>query len=79
MSAAGVDALIWTALMMAVALMAIMLLYAVRRRMRRTDESASPPFTLAELKRLRDAGEITIPEYDALRAKLLDKARSGKG
>lgn len=75
MSSAGVDALIWTAMATAAIVLALLVLGAYRRRLRRAETANPPVFTLAEIKRLRDSGEITIPEYDALRAKLLDQTR----
>ena len=76
MSQAGVDALIWTAAAMVAVVGALLALTAYRRRMHRAEVNAQHPvFTLAEIKRLRDHGEITIPEYEALRAKLIEQSR----
>jgi len=75
MSQAGVDALIWTAVAMVAIVGTLLALAAYRRRMHRADaEAKRPVFTLAEIKRLRDTGEITIPEYEALRAKLIKES-----
>lgn len=75
MSPAGVEALIWTAVVMAASVVALLVLGAYRRRMRRAETSPQPVFTLAEIKRLRDHGEITISEYEALRRKLLEETK----
>lgn len=75
MSAAGVDALIWTAAMTAVIVLALLALGAYRRRLKRSETANQPIFTLSEIKRLRDNGEITIPEYEALRAKVLEQSK----
>lgn len=75
MSSAGVDALIWTAAMTAVIVLALLALGAYRRRLKRAETANQPIFTLSEIKRLRDNGEITIPEYEALRAKVLEQSK----
>lgn len=74
-SAAGVEALLWTAVTAAGSVLALLMLAWYRRRMRRGDEPSGPVFTLEEIKRLRDRGEITLAEYEALRAKVLEQAR----
>jgi hypothetical protein len=49
-----------------------------RRWMRREDGDASgqTPWTLQQLRELRDAGEITIPEFERLKAAMLGSASS---
>ncbi len=53
----------------------------VRRWMRRTrDDSAHGPasvWTLQDLRELRDSGEISVPEYERLRAAILGQASDG--
>ena len=39
---------------------------AVRRRMSASRQSTTAAFSLAELRRLRDRGDLTAEEYDAL-------------
>lgn len=75
MSTAGVDALLWTAIATVAMVAAMLLLAAYRRRMHRAESAPRPVFTLAEIKRLRDTGGITIAEYEALRAKVLEHSR----
>lgn len=45
-----------------------------RRRLERHDQPE--PFTLHDLRRMRDCGQITEREFDAMRAGLLKRARA---
>lgn len=60
----------WTAVLVVLALCGLSLMLWVRRWMRR--ESASPePFTLHEIRNMRDRGEISEREFQAMRGALL--------
>ena len=78
--AAGFEGLAWLfGLLMLVSLAAVIALY-FRRRLR-SNGLDSGGFSLAELRRLRNRGELTVPEYEALRDRMLrrqpDSSRPG--
>ncbi len=58
-----------------VAVLAVLLLSYVRSRVRRSGWMTDPMFSLAELRRLRDEGELTVAEYDALQRRALNDLR----
>jgi hypothetical protein len=49
----------------------------IRRRLNADDESeASAGFSLAELKEMRDRGEITSEEYETTKRRVIDKVKA---
>jgi uncharacterized membrane protein len=44
------------------------------RRWVRSDPADETPFTLQDLREMRDRGELTPAEYEALRAEMIGKA-----
>ncbi len=58
-----------------VAVPAVLLLSSVRSRVRRPGRMTDPMFSLAELRRLRDKGELTTAEHDALQRRALNDLR----
>lgn len=53
----------------------VVLLYVRRRIRHRGGDDQAPLFDLDELRKMRDTGELTIPEYEVLRRRTL--ARMG--
>lgn len=51
-------------------------LWYYRRRWLNSTDSSGAPWTLEDLRRLRDSGELTEEEYEALRATLKNAYRS---
>ncbi len=68
---AALEGLVWLgALVLATLLIALVALY-VRKRFLRRSEVQTPEFTLDELRKLRDAGELTVAQYEALRDRMV--------
>ena len=75
------EGLLWLgAVVVVISFMAVVWLY-VRRRTRKPGQSAEPPFTLEDLRRLCDQGTVSIAEYETLRDKMLQglKESTGRG
>ena len=61
------EALLWFGALVLAILLAVAIVGCLRRRIRASRLNARPSFTLNELRRLRDRGELTPSEYAALR------------
>ncbi len=73
---AAFEGLLWFGgLVLLFVLAAVILLY-VRKRMLSERGEAKVPFDLLRLKELRDHGEITIQQYEALRQKTIDAVKA---
>lgn len=66
--ASGVfDGVVWLAVIVFLVMLAVVILAYLRRRMRSsTPRDGQPDFDLAELRRLRDTGQVTTAEYENL-------------
>lgn len=74
-SSRGVSAqrgILWFFLVVAALALAAVVIAFSRRRMRRVDEPVVSEFSLDQLRELRDRGELTIQEYEALRCRTMD-------
>lgn len=65
------EALIWFGGLVLAALMIALAVLFLRKWFRRQSDSAVPGFTLDELRRLRDRGDLTIKQYEALRDRMV--------
>lgn len=67
----------WSVLLLAVAVIVLVAIaMLVRRFMLSSDEpDHTPGFTLAEMRRLRDAGELSDEEYERVRSALVGQTR----
>jgi len=54
-----------------VVMLAVVIVLYVRRRFQSWDDREGSDFTLEKLRQLRDQGELTIAEYEALRRRVL--------
>lgn len=61
----------WIVLLVAAAILLAVVVVAVKRWTFRGEESAVTAWTLHDLLTLRDSGELTIQQYEALRADLI--------
>ncbi len=52
--------------------------YVIRRWAQPGSEMSQPLWTLHELTRLRDSGELTIEQYEKLKAKAIQEEVSGR-
>lgn len=74
-SSRGVSAqrgILWFLLVVAALALVAVVIAFLRRRMRRVDEAVASEFSLEQLRELRDRGELTIQEYEALRRRTMD-------
>lgn len=49
--------------------------WQVRRRLTRPDDAGGSGFTLSDLRRLRDQGQMTDQEFERAKAKVVEAAR----
>ena len=71
--AAAFEGLLWLAgLVFALMLAAVVLAY-VRKRLRASEPDQTHGFTLDRLRHMRDRGDLTTAEYEALRQKALEE------
>jgi hypothetical protein len=72
-----VDVLMWGGILILVVLFGAMFIMLLRRRLNRV---AAPPqdagFSLADLRAMRDRGEITPAEYERTRANVIAKVKN---
>ncbi len=69
--------LMWGGVIMAVAVVGCVAIMFLRRRMLAQQDSANVPgFSLAELRAMRDRGEITPEEYEQTRAHVIEKVKA---
>ena len=66
------EGFLWLTGVVAVVVLAVVILSFLRARVRRSKLSAQAPFSLAQLRRLRDQGELTCSEYEVLKRRVLD-------
>ena len=67
------DALIWSAVVLGVCVAMFWLISVIRKRLRDTTISDVPPagFTLSDLRRLHESGQMNDEEFERAKAKLL--------
>ena len=66
---------VWVVVLIAAAVLLAVVIVAVKRWTFRDEESAETTWTLHDLTALRDSGELTIPQYERLRADLIRKVK----
>ena len=70
------DWVLWFASFLALVLAGGFVLYVLRKRVRETPlEGRRPVFSLEELRRLRDRGELSPTEYESLREHVVAQLR----
>ena len=74
--AAMFEGTLWIGAIVLAVLVAVVLLFRFRRKVGSSDHRGRPDFTLEELRALRDRGNLTAAEYDAVKERVLD--RSGR-
>jgi hypothetical protein len=57
----------------------IAVVWASRRWLRSDADASAEPFTLQDLREMRERGEITPQEYDAMRAMIIGKPSQASG
>lgn len=68
---------VWSVAVVAGVIVLVVALFSARRRLLRNDLTWMPEFTLDRLRTLRDRGDSSDDEYEALRLKMLDQHRGG--
>lgn len=74
---AAAETMIWLGAGMALFLFAVIAGAYVRRRFARSGEEVPSTFTLDGIRRLRDRGELTAPEYETLRQRIIRETQRG--
>ena len=65
--AAAMGGFVWIAAIALAVVVAVALTWRLRKSTTRPTEAGDVPFSLHEIRRLRDQGDLTIPEYETLR------------
>ena len=68
-------AAVWTIVLIALTLALAFGLVVLRRWVKKEESTGGTPWTLYELTQMRDAGELTIQQYERLKANLIDEIR----
>lgn len=66
----------WSLVLIAFLGAALLVMVWVRRRIKSTVESAPEDFTLSDLRRLREAGQIDEQQYQKMRAAIIGGAKA---
>lgn len=69
------EGLHWLGVMVITAMLAFSVAVSVRRKTKAAAAKPAPEFTLDQLRDLRDRGELTISQYEALKQRVLDGSR----
>lgn len=72
------DVALYGAIVLGAVLLVVLVAYWYRARVHRTDESG-PTFSLADLRELRDRGQLAPDEYKRLRAMIVAEVREERG
>jgi len=65
------EGVLWLGAVVAAVILATLIARIVWRKLNPTNRTDSAAFTLEDLRRLRETGDLTGPEYETLRSKLL--------
>lgn len=65
-SPAAFSSFLWLGVVVLSVLTLVVLLLSLRRRFRNATAGAVPPFSLAELRRMKEAGTVSPAEYETL-------------
>jgi len=68
-------AALWTLVLVALTLALAIGLVVLRRCVKKEESADGIPWTLYELTQMRDAGELSIQQYEHLKANLIDEIR----
>lgn len=74
---AATETLIWLGGGMALFIFAVVAGWYMRRRFTRSVDDGPSVFTLDGIRRLRDRGELTVPEYESLRQRIIREMQGG--
>lgn len=66
-SSAAFSGFLWLGTVVLSIMALVVVLATLRRRFRDATVGTMPPFSLADLRRLKEAGTVSAEEYDALR------------
>ena len=69
---AAFSGLLWLGGILLLIVTAVAVAIYMRRGIRSSGQDGEPPFTLEDLRRMRDAGEVTQTEFDALKRRIID-------
>lgn len=72
------ESTLWMAGVVAVIFVTVLVLWAVRRRLGVGNLTPESPFTLDQLRGLRDRGTVTSEEYQALRRRAINELGGGE-
>lgn len=72
----AVEAVFWFVVVLAAVGLGALVLMLVRRRVMREDRADPVGLDLQHLREMRDRGELTIPEYEALKQKIIEGYRA---
>ncbi len=64
--AAAFSGLMWLGCIVLISLLAVIIAVFARRRAKGSEEGTESPFTLDDLRRMREAGDVTNSEFEAL-------------
>lgn len=67
----ALEGVLWLGAVVTVVILATLIARIVWRRLNPTNRTDHPAFTFEDLRRLREMGDLTEPEYETLRRKLL--------
>ena len=65
----------WVAVLIAATVLLALGVYGIKRWMKRGDSGAPTAWTLGQLTELRDSGELTIQQYEQLKANLIEEMK----
>jgi hypothetical protein len=65
----------WVGLLIVLVVVGSIVVVALRRRMLSKDDVASEVLTLSDLRTMRDKGLLSTEEYDAMRARMTQRAK----
>ena len=66
----------WSVVLVAVITVGLVVVSRVKRRLQANDaEEVSAGFSLSDLRRMRDEGEVSAEEYDKARSRVIDAAK----
>ena len=76
--AAALEAVLWLGVVVIALLLGAVMVSYFRRKARTSAQTPAPVFTLEQLRRLRERGDLTDTEYETLKGRLLEGNGGGE-
>jgi len=70
------DGLLWMGIVLGAVALAAWTLLAIRKRFQSLGNNEPADFSLDQLRELRDRGELTLAEYEALRQNAIERVKN---